>query len=38
MYACLQTKMSSSEPDSKIDLLDTEAGVKNKIRKAWHYE
>jgi tyrosyl-tRNA synthetase len=29
----LQTKMSSSEPDSKIDLLDDEAAVKRKIRK-----
>ena len=27
--------MSSSEPDSKIDLLDTEAAVKSKIRKVF---
>ena len=29
----LQTKMSSSEVDSKIDLLDSEDAVKKKIKK-----
>ena len=29
------TKMSSSDPDSKIDLLEDEAAIKRKVKKAF---